>query len=84
MSYKVELANHFKKEAKQLAKKYASLKQELANLFDELAEEPTKGTHLGNNIYKIRISIASKNKGKSGGARIISYVKIIQNTVYLY
>ena len=33
MSYKVELSENFKKEAKKLTKKYPSLKVELAELF---------------------------------------------------
>ena len=41
------------------------------------------GTSLGNNIYKIRMSITSKGKGKSGGARIITCVKIIDGIVFL-
>lgn len=83
MSYKIELTDNFKKEAKKLIKKYASLSTELAELGKELTENPTLGTPLGNDVYKIRLSIASKNKGKSGGARIISFVKIIDETVYL-
>ncbi|MBX7224763.1 MAG: type II toxin-antitoxin system RelE/ParE family toxin [Chitinophagales bacterium] len=31
----------------------------------------------------MRLAIASKNKGKSGGARIIKFVKIIDETVFL-
>ena len=84
MSYKIELSTNFKKEAKKLVKKYPSLKKELTNLFKELEETPTLGTPLGNNIYKIRLSIASKNKGKSGGARVMSFVKIINTTVLLF
>ena len=38
---------------------------------------------LGNNCYKIRMAISSKNKGKSGGSRVITFVKISQTTVYL-
>jgi hypothetical protein len=38
---------------------------------------------LGNNIFKIHLSIASKGKGKSGGARIITYVLVNNKTVYL-
>ncbi len=83
MSYKIELTDNFKKEAKKLIKKYASLHTEIAALGKELAQNPTIGTPLGNDVYKIRLSIASKNKGKSGGARIISFVKIINKTVYL-
>ena len=39
---------------------------------------------MGNYIYKIRLAIASKNKGKSGGARLMSFVKIIDTTVLLF
>ena len=84
MSYRVELSTNFKKEAKRLSKKYHSLKSELEALFKELEENPTLGTPLGNNIYKIRLAIASKNIGKSGGARILSFVKITETTVLLF
>lgn len=83
MSYNIELAVNFKKEAKRLSKKYPSLKTELTKLFAELEQNPTNGTPLGNDIYKIRLAIASKNKGKSGGARVISFVKVINQTAYL-
>jgi hypothetical protein len=33
--------------------------------------------------YKIRLAIKSKGKGKSGGARVITYYYIVKNTVYL-
>ncbi len=84
MSYSIELSANFKKEAKRLTKKYPSLKTELAELFTELEENPTTGTPLGNDIYKIRLAIASKNKGKSGGARILSFVKVTETTVLLF
>ena len=83
MSYKIELTDNFKKEAKKLIKKYASLRSEIAELGKELSENPTMGTPLGSDVYKIRLSIASKNKGKSGGARVITFVKIIDKTVFL-
>ena len=84
MKYSVELSVNFKKEAKRLSKKYPSLKAELAALFEELEENPALGIPLGNSIYKIRLAIASKNKGKSGGARILSFVKVIHTTVLLF
>ena len=83
MSYKIELTDNFKKEAKKLIKKQASLRTEIAELGKELAQNPTLGTPLGNDVYKIRFAISSKNKGKSGGARVISFVKIIDETVFL-
>ena len=77
MSYRVELSNNFVKEAKSLIKKYASLKEELSELFSKLEQNPTLGTPPGNDIYKIRLAISSKNRGKSGGARVLSFVKLI-------
>jgi mRNA-degrading endonuclease RelE of RelBE toxin-antitoxin system len=83
MSYKVETVAPFRKEAKKLIKKYPSLKAELAELGLQLSENPTTGISLGNNCYKIRIAIASKGKGKSGGARLITHFYISQETVFL-
>jgi len=84
MSYNVELTDNFKKEAKRLVKKYRSLKIEIATLVDELEIDPIKGTPLGNDIYKIRLSVKSKGKGKSGGVRILTYAKIEDENVFLF
>ena len=84
MNYKIELSANFKKEAKKLTKKFPSLKQDLIALFSELEINPKMGTLLGNDIYKIRLAISSKNKGKSGGARVLSFVQIIDTTVLLF
>mgnify|MGYP003525077919 FL=1 len=83
MNYKVASIPLFDKQAKRLAKKYPSIKNDLTALINSLADNPEQGTALGNNFYKIRIAIASKNKGKSGGARVITFVKVVAATVYL-
>ena len=83
MSYKILLTNRFEKELKRLVKKFPSLKEEFALLINDLNTNPTSGTFLGNDCYKIRIAISSKGKGKSGGARAISYVYVESNTIYL-
>lgn len=49
----------------------------------ELVKNPTAGTPLGHDVYKVRLAIASKGKGKSGGARVITFVKVINEKVYL-
>ena len=84
MSYRVELSDNFKKEAKRLSKKYRSLKNELTGLFSELESDPTKGISLGKDIYKIRLAIASKGRGKSGGARVLTLVKVTDTMVVLF
>jgi len=83
MKYKISAIANFRKEAKRLIKKYPSLKNELLELGNQLEQNPTQGTPIGNNCYKIRIAIASKGKGKSGGARVITYVLVLQTTVFL-
>jgi mRNA-degrading endonuclease RelE of RelBE toxin-antitoxin system len=83
MKYRVIPVDCFKKEAAQLIKKYPSLKNELLRLNDELSEKPNKGKPIGNGAYKIRISIKSKGKGKRGGARVITYVLVENQEVYL-
>lgn len=84
MNYNIELSDNFKKEAKRLSKKYKSLKSDLNQLFDELAINPTKGISLGNDIYKVRLSTQSKGKGKSGGARVMTFIQVTENTVTLF
>ena len=83
MSYNVKSIAVFERQAKRLIKKYASLKKELLILVQKLKKNPEQGITLGNHCFKIRIAIASKGKGKSGGARIITYIAISANTVYL-
>lgn len=82
MSFNVKTIPVFEKQAKRLSKKYSSLKSELFHLVQELKEKPETGTTLGNNCFKIRIAIASKGKGKSGGARIITNIAISERNVY--
>lgn len=83
MSFNIEVSAKFGKQLKKLAKKFPSLKNEFKQLLESLEQNPKQGTSIGNDCFKIRLAIASKGKGKSGGARIITHVQIINNTVYL-
>lgn len=83
MNYEVAAIPNFRKELKKLAKKYPSLKEDFSSLIINLQENPFQGTPLGKNCFKIRLAISSKGKGKSGGSRIITFVKITDTTVYL-
>lgn len=83
MSYKVLVTELFEKDLKRLSKKYKSIKNDISTLIQNLKNQPMQGTPLGKNCYKIRLAIASMGKGKSGGARVITCVKIISNSGYL-
>lgn len=83
MQYRIRTVDHFDRLVKRLAKKHKSLNINLRELFDSLKEDPTQGVSLGKGCYKLRMAITSKGKGKSGGARIITFVKVINETVFL-
>jgi len=83
MNFNVKSIIVFEKQAKKLIKKYPSLLSELKELVVSLRNNPNQGSSLGNNCFKIRLSIASKGKGKRGGARIITCLTYSENTVYL-
>ena len=80
---RVEPTPPFAREAKPLLKKFASLDGELKTLFAKLEVDATTGTSIGQGFYKIRLKIASKGGGKSGGARVITCIVAVQETVYL-
>lgn len=83
MSFNVIPTPDFKRLFKKLAKKYPSLKTDLQQLIERLIEEPTIGINLGHNLYKIRMGVSSKHKGKSGGARVITFLVTENREVYL-
>jgi hypothetical protein len=83
MNFSIVATESFERKLKRLAKKHKSIGVDLMSVVNELGANPTLGTQITTNVYKIRIAITSKGKGKSGGLRIITLVRIIKNTVYL-
>jgi mRNA-degrading endonuclease RelE of RelBE toxin-antitoxin system len=83
MSFEIITTPDFEKELKRLSKKYVSMKMDYLNFLLDLQENPIQGEPLGKDCYKVRLAIESKNRGKSGGARVITCVKIIDDAVYL-
>lgn len=83
MNFEIIPTPNFEKEAKALQKKYPSFKSDLIGLITSLHQDPRQGVEVYKNCYKVRFPIKSKGKGKSGGARLITCVKILQNRIYL-
>lgn len=83
MKFEVIPTNRFLKQVKRLLKKHNSLKEDLLNLETSLVDNPFQGTEIGSNVYKIRLNIKSKGSGKSGGARVITFVVTKEKEVYL-
>jgi hypothetical protein len=83
MSFNVYTTEFFDKELKSLSRKYPSIKNDYKVLMESLKEEPKQGQSLGKDCYKIRMAITSKGKGKSGGSRVITCVKVLADSVFL-
>ncbi len=73
MKVTFDYLDEFMRGAKALRKKYPSFESDYNRFLDELEANPFGGESLGQHTYKNRMSIASKGKGKSGGARVITY-----------
>nr|WP_297651684.1 addiction module toxin RelE [uncultured Prevotella sp.] len=63
----------FERRAKTLAKKYKSFPKNYDDFLDSLEKNPFQGISLGKNVYKTRMAVVSKGKGKSGGVRVLTY-----------
>lgn len=72
----IELSPSFKKSFKLLLKRYRSLAADLDALIVSIQENPLQGADLGHGLRKLRMAIASKGRGKSGGARVITHTVV--------
>ena len=77
MSYEISRHQDFDVSIKRLAKRYRSMADDYANLLISLQENPFQGVELCPGIRKIRMTISSKGRGKSGSARVITANAII-------
>lgn len=78
MSCRISVTDSFLKELKRLSKRYRSLKDDVSALGESLHENPLQGIDLGKGLRKVRMAITSKGKGKSGGARVITYTLLLK------
>jgi len=83
MSFEVRTISNFDRELKRLLKKHTSIHADLLTLAESLIKNPFKGDKLGKDCYKVRMKISSKGKGKSGGSRVITCVKIANEEITL-
>ncbi|MEM1283207.1 MAG: type II toxin-antitoxin system RelE/ParE family toxin [Chlamydiota bacterium] len=74
----VDLSSRFKKDLKTLAKRYRSIRKDLQPLITELQAGKTPGAQIqGLNypVFKVRLKNSDIKKGKSGGYRVIYYLR---------
>jgi mRNA-degrading endonuclease RelE of RelBE toxin-antitoxin system len=86
MNWTIEVTHEFASETKRLAKKYHGFKSDFQKFIDSITDDPYQGVELSPGIRKIRLAISAKGKGKSGGARVITFTYCVseaEGIVYL-
>lgn len=76
MNFEIEATENFRRSLKMLSKRHRSLKCDFEEFVKSLRENPFQGDELTSGIRKIRMAITSKGRGKSGGARVITYIVV--------
>lgn len=72
MNWRIDFTIEFSRGAKVLKKRYRSFMDDLEDFKDSILQNPFQGVELVPGIRKVRLSITSKGKGKSGGACVIT------------
>lgn len=86
MSFEIITSEYADKAIKKLSKKYRSFDSDIKAFRESLKANPFQGDEIAPRIRKIRMSVASKGRGKSGGVRVITLNVLVseqEGTVYL-
>lgn len=85
----VEVSSTFSRNLHALAKKYRSIRNDIEPVIEQLEQGELPGDQIpgvGYTVFKLRVRNSDTQKGKSGGYRLIYYVKtatgIILLTIY--
>ena len=73
----------FKKATKKLKKKYRHIDEDVNQFLKNIKTTDDLGVSLKDNIYKARIKNSDKTEGKSGGYRLLAYIKLIDKELFL-
>ena len=84
VSIQVDATVKFQKKIKSLEKKYRNIKDDVSPIVESLSIGKLPGDKIADlnlEIYKVRIKNSNNHKGKSGGYRLIYYVKTIDQVI---
>jgi mRNA-degrading endonuclease RelE of RelBE toxin-antitoxin system len=83
-SIQIALTPQFKRDLRDLSKRYRSIRTDLQALIERLQLGETPGDEITGDrdkIFKVRLNNSNIQRGKSGGYRVIYYVKTEQEIV---
>jgi len=73
----------YKKALKKLSKTYRNINLDIKDFLESINAKKDLGIELKSNVFKVRIANSDKNKGKSSGYRLVSYLAVIENELHL-
>jgi mRNA-degrading endonuclease RelE of RelBE toxin-antitoxin system len=82
----VEASPTFNRNLRTLAKKYRSIRQDIESVIKQLQQGELPGDRVSGiayAVFKLRVKNTDIQKGKSGGYRLIYYVKTVNGIVLL-
>ena len=82
----VSFTPEFKRNVRQLAKKYRSIKSDVQPVIEQLETGQTPGDHIPRThypVFKVRIKNTDLKKGKRSGYRMIYYLKSQESVVLI-
>lgn len=82
----VEVTAKFQRNLRTLARKYRSIRQDIQPIIEQLEAGELPGDQIsgvGYTIFKLRVKNSDIQKGKSGGYRVIYYLKTSTNIILL-
>lgn len=83
----IRMSEDFKVAYKRLKKRHRSFESDFERLLMSLLQNPEQGIELTEGMRKIRLSITSKRRGRSGGARVIIRARVVEDElqlIYIY
>ncbi|RLA73562.1 MAG: hypothetical protein DRG11_07610 [Epsilonproteobacteria bacterium] len=83
MKFKVIEKLLYKRSYKKLLKHYKNIGVDIDSFLDSIKSKNDLGIEIKSNIFKVRIKNTDKNRGKSAGYRLISYLALVENELHL-
>jgi mRNA-degrading endonuclease RelE of RelBE toxin-antitoxin system len=81
---KIDLSPRFKRDLRDLAKRYRQIRSDLQPLIEQLQAGELPGDRIAGIkyiVFKVRIRNSGNQKGKSGGYRVIYYFKAVDKII---
>jgi len=82
----VAASAHFQHDLKLLVKRYRAIRRDIQPIIEQLQAGELPGDQvpgIGYSIFKVRVKNSDIQKGKSGGYRLIYYLKTVEHIVLI-